>query len=137
MPVTGVQTCALPILTVKVNGGKRAEAKTGQPVAFTAKVEVPKGMGKVVAAAWHFEGVPDDISKRNGWLFDKSGTYPVKGTFTPTDKTGSRVTVKTTYTFSKPGTYFPTLRIASQRQGDVKTPFTRIQNLDRVRVVVK
>ena len=31
----------------------------------------------------------------------------------------------------------PTLRVASQRQGDAKTLYTRIQNLDRVRVVVE
>jgi hypothetical protein len=47
------------------------------------------------------------------------------------------VTLKTTYAFSKPGTYFPTLRAVSKRQGDGKTPFARIQNLGRVRVVVK
>jgi len=126
-----------PVVTVKANGGERADVKVGQLVTFTAEVEVPKNMGKVVAAAWHFEGVPDDISKRSGWSFNKSGTFPVKATWTPVDKTGSRVTLKTTYTFTKPGTYFPTLRVASQRQGDAKTPFTRIQNLDRVRVVVQ
>jgi hypothetical protein len=126
-----------PVVTLKANGGKRVDVKPGQPVNFTAEVEVPKGMGKVVAAAWHFEGEPDDVSKRNGWIFDQSGTFPVKGTFVSTDKTGSRVTLKTSYTFSKPGTYFPTLRVASQRQGDTTTLFTRIQNLDRVRVVVK
>jgi hypothetical protein len=27
--------------------------------------------------------------------------------------------------------------VASQREGDTQTPFARIQNLDRVRVVVK
>jgi hypothetical protein len=126
-----------PVVTVKASGGERADVKVGQLVTFTAEVEVPKNMGKVVAAAWHFEGVPDDISKRSGWSFNKSGTFPVKATWTPVDKTGSRVTLKTTYTFTKPGTYFPTLRVASQRQGDAKTPFTRIQNLDRVRVVVQ
>jgi hypothetical protein len=42
--------------------------KVGQPVTFTAEVEVPKGMGKVVAAAWHFEGQLDDMSNRNGWV---------------------------------------------------------------------
>jgi hypothetical protein len=63
-----------PVVTVKANGGKRADVKVGQPVTFTAEVEVPKGMGKVVAAAWHFEGEVDDVSKRNGWIFDKSGT---------------------------------------------------------------
>ena len=43
----------------------------------------------------------------------------------------------TTYTFKKAGMYFPTLSVASQRDGDAKTPFARIQNLDRVSVVVK
>ncbi|MDB5279630.1 MAG: hypothetical protein JWR61_4585 [Ferruginibacter sp.] len=126
-----------PVVMLKANGGKRADVKVGQPVTFTAEVEVPKNRGKVVAAAWHLEGEVDDVSKRNGWIFDKSASFPVKATLTPADKTGSRVTLKTTYTFSKPGTYFPTLRVASQRQGDTKTLFTRIQNLDRVRVVVK
>ena len=126
-----------PVVVLKVNGSKRAVVKVGQPVTFTAEVEVPKGMGKVVSAAWHFDGAIDDISQRNGWLFDKSASFPVKGTFTPADKTGSRVNLKTTYTFTTPGTYFPTLRIASQRQGDANTLFTRIQNLDRVRVVVQ
>jgi hypothetical protein len=45
--------------------------------------------------------------------------------------------MKTTYTFKKAGTFFPTLRVASQRDGNAKTPFTLIRNLERVRVVVK
>ncbi len=59
------------------------------------------------------------------------------GKLLPTNKAGSRVTLKTTHTFSKPGTYFPTLRAVSHRQGDAKTPYARIQNLGRVRVVVR
>ncbi|HEV7350202.1 PKD domain-containing protein [Telluribacter sp.] len=125
-----------PVVTVKANGGKRAQVKVGQPVTFTASVEVPENRGKVVAAAWNFEGLPEDVGKLSGWDFEKSGVFPVAAKVTP-DKTGSHVTVKTTYTFSKPGTYFPTLRVAAQREGDTKTPYTRIQNLDRVRVVVE
>jgi hypothetical protein len=96
-------------------------------------------MGKVVAAVWNFEGLANDFEKSNfhGWNFATSNAFPVKATFTPTDKTSSTVTVKTTHTFAKPGTYFPTLRVASQREGDAKTLYTRIQNLDRVRVVVE
>lgn len=128
-----------PVVTVKANGSKRANVKVGEAVNLTAVIEVPKGMGKVVAAVWNFAGLPKDFEKSDfhGWNFETSNAFPVKATFTPTDKTGSTVTVKTTYTFSKPGTYFPTLRVASQRQGDAGTPFTRIQNLDRVRVVVE
>jgi hypothetical protein len=42
-----------------------------------------------------------------------------------------------THHFERPGTYFPALLAVSQRQGDAKTPFARIQNLGRVSVVVK
>ena len=126
-----------PVVVVRANGGKRADVKVGQPVTFTAEVEVPANKGKVVAAAWNFEGLTKEIEPAAGWDFAGSDIFPVAGKFTPSDKTGSRVTLRTTYTFSKPGTYFPTLRVASQRTGDAKTPYTRIQNLDRVRVVVK
>jgi len=111
-----------PVVTLKANGGARVDVKVGVPVTFTAVIEVPTHTGKVVAADWDFEG---------------EGTFPVTGKFNPVDKAGSRVSIKTSYTFSKTGTYFPTLRVASQRQGDEKSRFGRIQNLDRVRVVVK
>ncbi|WP_188931497.1 hypothetical protein [Dyadobacter endophyticus] len=126
-----------PVVTLKANGNERAEANAGQVVTFTAEVDVPENMGKVVAAAWNFEGLQKEVGKQSGWDFEKSEAFPVAGSFTLVDKKGSRVTLKTTYTFTKPGTYFPTLRVASQRQGNAKTPYTRIQNLGRVRVVVK
>jgi hypothetical protein len=111
-----------PVVDLKVKGSKRAVIASGEKVTFTAQIEVPQNTGKIVSAEWDFEG---------------TGTFPVTGKFIPSGKIGSHGTIETTYTFSKPGTYFPTLRIASQRQGDEKTTFTRIQNLDRVRVVVK
>lgn len=123
VPATAVERKGVqPVVTLKANGGERAEGKIGQPVTFTAAVEVPPHAGKIVAAEWDFEG---------------TGTFPVVGKLTPTDKTGSRVTLKTTYAFNKPGTYFPTLRVTSQREGNAKSPYTRIRNLGRVRVVVK
>jgi hypothetical protein len=111
-----------PVVDLKVRGSKRADITSGEKVKFTAHVEVPQNTGKIVSAEWDFEG---------------AGTFPVAGKFILTDKTGSLGIIETTYTFSKPGTYFSTLRVASQRFGDEKTIFTRIQNLDRVRVVVK
>ena len=41
------------------------------------------------------------------------------------------------HVFDTPGTYFPALRGVSQRHGDRDTPYARVQNLGRVRVVVK
>jgi hypothetical protein len=126
-----------PVVTVKANGRERADVKAGQSVTLTAEVEVPANQGTVVAAAWNFEGVPEDFERSSGWEFTSSGMFPVPARLTPAGKSASRVTVKTTYTFTKPGTYFPTLRVAAQRQGNAQTPYTRVQNLGRVRVVVR
>lgn len=110
-----------PVIDVQVNGKNRADIKMGESVTFTATIEVPANAGKVIAAQWNFDG---------------EGTYPVEAKLI-TNATGTIATVKTTYAFKKQGTYFPTLRAVSQRDGDILTPFTRIQNLERVRVVVK
>ena len=107
-------------LTIK--GQKRADIKAGQSVTFTAVIDVPKNTGKLVSAEWDFEG---------------AGTFDVKEKTLVFDEKNARVSVKMTYKFKKSGTYFPTLRVATQREGDAKTPYTLIKNLDRVRVVVK
>jgi hypothetical protein len=109
-----------PVVALTANGGKRAEVKVGQAVSFSALVEVPPDTGAIVAAEWDFDG---------------AGSYPVAGQLS--DPSSSRVAVKTSHSFSKPGTYFPALRVTSQRQGDRSTAFARIQNLGRVRVVVE
>ena len=111
-----------PVVTVSANGGDRTEVRAGKPVTFTAIIELPPNTGKVVAAAWDFEG---------------KGTFPVGGKLLAAGSDGSRVTVTSTYSYSKPGTYFVTLRAAAQRQGDAKTPYAQIRNLGRVRVIVR
>lgn len=122
VPTTAIQRKGIqPVITLKANGGKRADVAAGKPLTFTAEIELPLHTGKVVAAQWDFEG---------------AGTFPASSQIKSTDKAASTMTLKTTYTFLKPGTYFPTLRVTSQRQGDAKTPYARISNLDRVRVVV-
>ncbi|HKN08334.1 MAG TPA: hypothetical protein VJ376_02475, partial [Pseudomonadota bacterium] len=108
-----------PVVTLKANGGERAEVAVGQPVTFIGVIEVPPGAGGVVAAEWDFDGV---------------------GTFAATSQVprgAKTATVTITHRFANPGTYFPALRGISQRQGDASTPYARIQNLGRVRVVVK
>lgn len=108
-----------PVVTAKANGGVRAEVKVGQPVTLTGVITAPPGAGGVVAAEWDFDG---------------AGKFPEHSPV----KVGTRTaTVSITHSFDKPGVYFVTLRGGSQRQGDPTTPFARLQNLDRVRVVVK
>jgi hypothetical protein len=108
-----------PVVHLKVNGGERAEVGVGKAVTFIAEIEVPPAPGRVVSAKWDFDGV---------------GTYPDAAEVD--DSTSETVHVTATHAFTKPGTYFPTLRVTSQREGDPTTPFARSLNLGRVRVVV-
>lgn len=118
-PTAAARRGVQPVVTATVDGAVRAEVKAGQPVTFAALVEVPPGTGQVVAAEWDFEG---------------EGTYPHAATLP--HGPAERVSLTATHAFARPGTYFPTVRVASQRHGDARTPFTRIRNLARVRVVV-
>jgi hypothetical protein len=108
-----------PVVELKANGGQRAEVAVGQAVTFTARIETPPKTGKIVAAEWDFEG---------------AGKYPDVEKLTDFKPT---VTLKVTHTFSKPGAYFPVIRVTSQREEYFGTPYARVQNLGRVRVVVK
>ncbi|MCJ2185877.1 PKD domain-containing protein [Novosphingobium beihaiensis] len=108
-----------PVVTLAANGGVRADVAVGTPVTFTGTITVPPGTGDLVAAEWDFDG---------------KGTFPQSSKVA---KGAKSVTVTVTHTFDKPGTYFPALRGTSQRQDDFDTPYARIGNLGRVRVVVK
>lgn len=107
---------------VKANGKESIVADKNKPVDFTATIDLPINTGGVVSAAWDFEN---------------AGVFTAGEKLIPGGKAASRLALKTTHTFAKPGTYFPTLLIVSQRHGDTKTPYTLIKNLGRVRVVVK
>jgi hypothetical protein len=76
----------------------------------------------VVAADWDFEG---------------AGDFPVSAPLEFLSPDGASVLVKASYVFAAPGTYFPALRAVSHRQGSATTRFARVQNLGRVRVVVR
>ena len=108
-----------PVIHLKVNGGVRAEVAVGDTVAFTAEIEVPSAPGNVVSAKWDFEGL---------------GTFPDAADLG--DQASESLHVTATHVFTKPGTYFPAIRVASQRERNASTPFARSLNLGRVRVVV-
>jgi hypothetical protein len=106
-----------PIVDLTVNDAARIDVAAGQSVTFVAKIQVPPGVGKVVGTEWDFLG---------------DGNFTVSP-FGPPKQT---VEATVTFTYTTPGTYFPALRAMAQREGDTSTPFARVQNLGRVRVVV-
>jgi hypothetical protein len=107
-----------PVIDLKANGGARAEVAAGEPVTFTAAVEVPPGAGRVVAAEWDFTG---------------AGDFPIAERLASAEQ---RVELSATHSYAEPGTHYAVLRVASQRDGDMRTPYARVQNIARVRVVV-
>jgi hypothetical protein len=109
-----------PVVTVRANGVTKADVEVGARVELTARIEVPPDTGVVVAADWDFLG---------------NGDYSAAGEIRPSRRS-TTVTVTATYTFTAPGTFFPAIRVASQRDGDRDTPYARVQNLGRARVVV-
>jgi hypothetical protein len=112
-----------PVVRATANDGKRADIAAGKTVSFKVTVDIPEGMGQLVLAEWDFDG-----SGAFAHTVDLSGAKVTNN--------GNHVEFTSQHTFEKPGTYFPTVRVASQRKGDKETPYTRVRNLDRTRVVV-
>ena len=124
VPVTAAERGGIqPVVHLKANGRVRANVPVGATVTFTATIETPPGTGDVVAAEW-------DLDDEDGSDYPAADQPAAPVTPAPT------VNVAHTHSYTATGTYFVALRGTSQREGDPATPYWRIQNLDRARVVV-
>jgi len=106
-----------PVVSLNVDGGARADVEVGREVILRATAAVPPGTGSIVAMEWDFEG---------------SGLFAVGDSVTPAET----IEVERRWSPAEPGTYFPVVRVVAQRDGDPESPFARLRNLARVRVVV-
>jgi hypothetical protein len=99
-------------------GGVSVEVAAGQPVTFTVSAELPPGTGSIVCVEWDFES---------------TGTYS-----TESDLGAPRpaVDLHETHVYEAPGTHFAVVRVTADRDGDRNSPYRRIQNVARVRVIV-
>ncbi len=95
-----------PVVELTANGGKKAIAKTGELVCFSADIGVPPGAG---------------IATKIEWSFDGEDYHP-----------GER---EMQYAYNMPGTHFVAVRVSIQRDG-TDNIFTQVRNIDRARVVV-
>ena len=126
VPATAPQRKGIqPVVSLHANGGVRANVRVGQPVVFKALIEVPPGAGTIVAADWDFDAtaavVAGDVNR-----------FPIAEQFSP----APRLTLTKHHIFTKAGTYFPALRVHSQRESNATAPYARVPNLGRVRIVV-
>ncbi|MBP3217548.1 MAG: hypothetical protein J6M46_04160 [Lachnospiraceae bacterium] len=117
-------------ITLTVNGAKCARVKAGGEFVLRAEVTVPENAGEVTGIRYDFN---------DNWTYPGAkDIFPVEGSFTRTKKDGiSGAVSEMVHSFEKPGTYFVSARVSSQRNGDEKDLFTQILNLDRVRVIVE
>ena len=119
LPATAAERKGVqPVVTLAANGGALARVRAGEAVRFSGTIAAPPGTGKVVGAEFDFDG---------------SGAFAAPAN--PARRASA--TVSASHSFAVPGTYFVTLRGASQRAGDARTPYARLINLARVRVVVE
>lgn len=106
-----------PVVDLLANGSVRAEVRAGEPVTLAATIAVPPGAGQVVSAEWDLEG---------------TGTFAAAEIGTP----AATVTLTARHAYPAPGTYFAVIRVGAQREGDAATPYARVLNLARARIVV-
>ena len=107
------------IVRMTADGGERAVVRPGQTVALRAEVSWPEGAGEIEQVLW-------DFNASNAFL---------PGGKTEVIEKENRAIVTHSCSFEIPGTYFPVLKIATNRiPGD---RFTRVWNLARARVVVE
>lgn len=107
-----------PVAYFTVQNNTRTEVAVGSTVTFQASIEVPQGAGEVVSVEWDFYGIADFV----------------KGDF---GAPGQSVHASTTHTYTTPGVYFPCIRVASHRSGNLASPYAKALNLGRARVIVK
>jgi hypothetical protein len=98
-------------------GGQRVDIQAGTQVTLAGLAQVPPGQGKITKVEWDLEGTGNFTTQ------PPQAVSPVEH-------------ISNSYTFTTPGTYFATVRVTAQRNGDTSTPYTLVQNLATVRVVV-
>ncbi|KAF4956412.1 hypothetical protein FSARC_11615 [Fusarium sarcochroum] len=105
------------VVELTVEGKTHYTAERGQPVYFSANIEVPANAGSVTSIEWDFEG---------------TGTF-VKRDF---GKARDRMDVNVAHAYHKPGVYYPVVRVAVHADGDTESPYAQCMNLGRMRVIV-
>jgi hypothetical protein len=96
-----------------------------------AEAVLPENAGEIT-------GIGFDFRDRRDFPDKVEGLFPVKGSLLPISKDGVKgACAETTGRFDKPGTYFVSARVSSQRSGDRNDIITQVLNLDRVRVIAE
>ena len=113
-------------ILLTVNGAKCARVRAGGEFVLRAEAILPQDAGKVTAIDFDYRDSHVFPGRVEGLFPVKAEEGGVKGAF-----------AEVVHSFEKPGTYFVSARVSSQRQGRADDIFTQVLNLDRVRVIVE
>lgn len=110
-----------PMVKLLANGKDTTRTDAEKPVEFTAVIRMGEGAGQFEKAEFSFEGEQD---------------FPYEDGMVHCWKEGdiSCAEVKISHVFQEAGTYFPTVRVISNRQPN--DAYTKLENLCRARVIV-
>ena len=103
------------MVRLTANGSARADVRPGEPFRLDAEISAPAGGGTIVAVEWDLDGSGTALDAEVG-----------------VDGTRSTIRVGKDWRLEAPGTYFPSVRVTSHRDGDVHTTQRRLVNLGRV-----
>lgn len=109
-----------PTVELLANGKKVITLKVNEEFKLKAIGRIPKQGGSFLEAKWDFDG--------SGQFAKSEKINEVKG---------RKTTLKAQHSFSRPGVYFITIKVLTQRKQASGTPFNQISNLDRVRIIVE
>jgi hypothetical protein len=107
-----------PVPTLTVDGRAVATANVNLPVRLDLQVEVPPGTGSIIAVEWDVTG---------------DGQWESEGGI---DGTKTSVTASLEHAYTEPGTYWPTVRVTSHRDGDIDATTRLVPNLAQARIEV-
>lgn len=134
-----------PIVRLTANGSDCAKVKVGETVRLEAIAQVPDGAGKVTSLSFatndplfgtYAQRIEGDSFEEFIAKAQVEKTPAPLQRFVAVDGIQSgRACMQTCY--DKPGTYFTTVFVTSQRDGDETEPFTQVRNLARARVIVE
>jgi hypothetical protein len=108
-----------PAVSLTVNANTSAVVGIGDTVFFKAYVAVTDNNSKIVSVEWDLLGSGELVP------------YPISA------PPNASIEIELQSSYNASGTYFPAIRVTSQREGNPTSPFARTLNLGRARVVVE
>ena len=122
IPATAAERRGIqPVPTLAVEGRNHVVTRLGIRSPFMVRQRSLPAR-PIVEVEWDFEGSGEYPERRRRWNGGEGHL--------------SRVTYDREHTFTEAGTFFPAMRVTSQREGRPDSLYGRIQNIARVRVDV-